>query len=279
MPRPSFRLAGVAARFDALRIGTRLALAFGLVLVLTVAIAALSLLQMSRISDASGALAERWLPGAMQLGQARAALLEHREFGIKHTRAADAGYMAEYEDKMGAAAARLGEQLNAYRALGTDPAIEPLVARADKAVAEYLATSKRLVGLMREGKGDDAREISDGAGVSALDDAVGAIDRVAAANFEGARATEAQAEAVHDRARETTLALAGVALLLGGGACFVITAGVLRQLGGEPRVAAQVVQAVAAGDLSTPVPLRAGDTGSLMARLAQMQSSLAQVVA
>jgi methyl-accepting chemotaxis protein len=58
-----------------------------------------------------------------------------------------------------------------------------------------------------------------------------------------------------------------------------ITVSVLRQLGGEPQEAVRVVRAVAAGDLTTPINVRIGDTRSLMAQLAEMQVSLARVVA
>ncbi|MEO3711479.1 methyl-accepting chemotaxis protein [Roseateles flavus] len=51
-----------------------------------------------------------------------------------------------------------------------------------------------------------------------------------------------------------------------------------RQLGGEPGYAARIAQQVAAGELSVPITVRAGDTASLMAQLKAMQDSLADVV-
>lgn len=53
---------------------------------------------------------------------------------------------------------------------------------------------------------------------------------------------------------------------------------VLRPLGGEPAEAVAVSARVARGDLGQPVPVRAGDTQSLMAQLAVMQKDLAGVV-
>ncbi len=51
-----------------------------------------------------------------------------------------------------------------------------------------------------------------------------------------------------------------------------------RQLGGEPAHAAAVTTRIGAGDLRGSIPLRLGDTGSLMAQLKQMQDKLGQVV-
>ena len=54
--------------------------------------------------------------------------------------------------------------------------------------------------------------------------------------------------------------------------------GILRQLGGEPDYARAVVQRIASGNLSQPVQLAAGDTTSLLAAMALMQTWLADVV-
>ena len=53
-----------------------------------------------------------------------------------------------------------------------------------------------------------------------------------------------------------------------------MTRGVLRSLGGEPHEAVAVAQRIAAGDVSTAVAVRAGDTASLMAALARMRETL-----
>jgi methyl-accepting chemotaxis protein len=59
----------------------------------------------------------------------------------------------------------------------------------------------------------------------------------------------------------------------------VINRLVLRPLGGEPEVAAEIAHQVAQGDLTTLVRLQAGDRHSLMAALASMQQQLRQMVA
>jgi methyl-accepting chemotaxis protein len=52
----------------------------------------------------------------------------------------------------------------------------------------------------------------------------------------------------------------------------------LRELGAEPRDAARVASSVAAGDLTQEIRLGRGDTRSLMAHLASMQSDLTRIV-
>ncbi len=77
----------------------------------------------------------------------------------------------------------------------------------------------------------------------------------------------------------TALALGVVSVVLVSvGLSVALQRLVLRPLGGEPADAAALSARVAQGDLSQPVPLRSGDTASLMAQLARMQGDLAGVV-
>jgi methyl-accepting chemotaxis protein len=70
------------------------------------------------------------------------------------------------------------------------------------------------------------------------------------------------------------VALFALAVLLG----VILTRSVFRQLGGEPSEASKAVSAVAQGDLSVHIPLRAGDTVSLMAALVSMRDNLINIV-
>jgi len=81
--------------------------------------------------------------------------------------------------------------------------------------------------------------------------------------------------------RITQLTLIGSTLL---SIRFAVVAGTLvsrsitRQLGGEPNEATELARAVAAGDLTTPIRLRSGDSQSMMAQLKAMQDSLSKIV-
>ena len=68
------------------------------------------------------------------------------------------------------------------------------------------------------------------------------------------------------------------ALLVAGGLGLWVTRSITRQLGGEPEYAANVAGEIAKGNLAVDVPLRAGDTSSLLAAMKAMRDSLTQVV-
>ncbi|APW39934.1 hypothetical protein RD110_24265 [Rhodoferax koreense] len=72
-------------------------------------------------------------------------------------------------------------------------------------------------------------------------------------------------------------ALVLAAVLLGVG--LLITRSLLRELGGEPGLAAQLAGRMAQGDLSTKIEVKPGDTASLLHAMRSMRDSIAGIVA
>uniref|UniRef100_UPI0035B52DBE methyl-accepting chemotaxis protein n=1 Tax=Massilia pseudoviolaceinigra TaxID=3057165 RepID=UPI0035B52DBE len=90
------------------------------------------------------------------------------------------------------------------------------------------------------------------------------------------------ATASHDRyqsSRTLMLALTIGSLALGAGLGWLITRRLTRQLGGEPAYAVQVADAIAAGELSTVIQTRSGDSRSLLYAMETMRAALVGIVA
>jgi methyl-accepting chemotaxis protein len=262
-----------------MRIGMQLTLAFAIVLCLTALSGGAAVFNLARVNQTSDQLAHKWLPLVGHASSARIAVLEFRELELKHTRATDASYRTEYEDKMKEASALVSTQMQALTALLREPAELKLAEHFKAKWKDYLAVNQRVVSLGQTDKADDARDIADGAAKMALDDAIAAVDATTAMAFASSKAAAEHATDVYAQSRLATLALVAAALALGVLLSVLITRRLLAQLGGEPAAAAQVARAVAAGNLSTPIHVRAGDSTSLMARLQHMQASLSEVVA
>ncbi|QXL85663.1 methyl-accepting chemotaxis protein [Comamonas sp. NLF-1-9] len=94
-----------------------------------------------------------------------------------------------------------------------------------------------------------------------------------AATEQGQRARAGASQAV---TLLLALGLAALALALALG--WLIARSLLRELGGEPAVAAQLATAVAQGDFTRDMAVREGDSASLIAQLAAMKDRLAAVV-
>ncbi|VXB18894.1 methyl-accepting chemotaxis protein [Massilia sp. 9I] len=94
------------------------------------------------------------------------------------------------------------------------------------------------------------------------------------------RAKEAAAETgrMYASSRDFMIVLTLCSALAGVAIGVLITRDLTRQLGGEPRDAATIAAAIAAGDLGVPIPTRTGDTSSMMVALQRMRDSLAGIV-
>ena len=90
--------------------------------------------------------------------------------------------------------------------------------------------------------------------------------------------TAAQAHADYEKSRALILAVSLVGVLLSIGASVIITRSILKQLGGEPAYAMQVAEQIAGGKLDTDIVLAAGDSRSLMYSMRQMRDQLADIV-
>jgi methyl-accepting chemotaxis protein len=88
----------------------------------------------------------------------------------------------------------------------------------------------------------------------------------------------AEAEATYTTARNLLVGACVLSIALALACGWVISRSILRQLGAEPSEAAALAQGVASGDLSIHIQLQQGDSSSLMAQLKTMQESLVRLV-
>ncbi|MGR6804846.1 methyl-accepting chemotaxis protein [Sphaerotilus natans] len=265
-------------RFSRLSLGARLSLGFGLGVVLAGAVGGVGLVGLHQVGSRTDELSVRWLPGVAQLATSRAALLEMRDFEVRHSRTDDRSYHAEYEDKIGVALKSADEALAAYAASASDEQTREHLASFRKAWEAYRKTQQQVVSLGREGKQQDAADISDGAASMHVDEALIALDKLWKHTLESGNQASAEAALIQSTATKSMVALLLLAVMSGSVLAWLIVRSLRRQLGGEPAVAVEIARSVAGGDLCTPVPVRAGDRDSLMAQLQAMQSALVQAV-
>jgi methyl-accepting chemotaxis protein len=269
---------GARFTFARLTVGGQLGLAFGAVLVLAAAIGVVGLLSLARVDDAADELHDKWLSGVGALASTRTALVEAREFEVKHSRATDRSYQAEYEEKTNNALKTVDTRWHSYVALPAGDDDKAMAAELTKAFEAYRKANVRVLDLGRAKKQQDAADISDGVASMAFDETIGALDKLVEFNFKQAEVASQRGQVVYGRGRNTVLGLLIAALLVGTVMAIWFTRRLLQQLGGQPADAVALARAVAAGDLTHAITLNAGDTRSLMAQLQAMQQSLARAV-
>ena len=142
----------------------------------------------------------------------------------------------------------------------------------------YIAAQDQFIGLAGEGKQDEAARylLTD---VRKLQTTY--FDAVANLIDYQTRLMEKsgiQAKDVVNLSGNIIKILAIISLLLGCMAAYLITRSLMKQLGGEPGYAAEVMKTIAEGDLSVDVELNQGDQSSLLYDLKMMRDQLGQVV-
>ena len=265
-------------RLGRVSIGRQLYGAFAVLLLLTAVLGSVALNRLAQVDAQASALAAKWLSSVGLLSDLRAAVVEVRAFEVKDSQATDKSYRSDYEDKIAEVSKRAAATLGALAPLVGADDERALAGKLDKVWRSYQQSVQRVSSLAHDGKQQDAADISDGAAAMAFDETVTALDGLTKYEFDGGNAAAERVAQVYRQSRWLVLVLLASALGLGLVFAVTITRGLLRQLGGEPRQAVDVANAVALGDLTTTVPLQRGDDHSLMARLQAMQASLTEAV-
>lgn len=268
------------AVFADLSFKARLGMTFAVVLLMTTVLGGAGLFSLYFIKTETDALAKKWMPGVGHLAKARAGVLEFRYFEVKLTEATDPSYYPEYEEKMAQQREIVESSLSGYDKLAGQGGEEAaLFNKLRKEWSSYLGINQKIVTLVNQNQQVDARDISDGAAKTSADDTMIALDALTAFNFDQANLAATHADEIQKQTKLLNAVAILVIMIITGILAVAISRSLLRQLGGEPALAMAIARAVAQGDLNTVVQLRPGDTTSLMATLATMQTRLAAMVA
>jgi methyl-accepting chemotaxis protein len=108
-----------------------------------------------------------------------------------------------------------------------------------------------------------------------MDDHLGQIVDI---NVAGSERSGEKAERVQARALGLISAVLVIAIIVGFGLAYLLSRGLVRQLGGEPGYAAEVARQVASGNLALAVRLKANDKSSMLYAMSRMRETLADIV-
>jgi methyl-accepting chemotaxis protein len=266
-----------------MKLSARLALGFSLLLVLLAAMAALGIHRMTQIQAQLDQIVkvnnlQAKLAVAMRVAVNRVAISTRNLVLLtdEGDLRAEAEKMKQARADYDAAQRRLGE-LFADRTLSTDEEREHF-ARVGTLLAEARDSIDQVVALGMKNENEEATRVlvktaqpRQEAVMKALSDLTDLEDRLNEKAGDDARSD-------YENARRLMVLLALLAVALGSGSAWLLTRSVLRQLGADPADAVDVVHRIARGDLARPVPVREGDTSSLLAAMHEMQQALAGVV-
>jgi methyl-accepting chemotaxis protein-1 (serine sensor receptor) len=262
-----------------LKVSTRLILLIAFLSVLMIALGGMGLYGTSRANDAMRAVYDDRLVPMGQLSAVGDRLSNNRIALLRAMLNPTAEAVAKSVQIVESNAAAITKQWDAYMATTLTPDEKKLadgfVALRQKYLAEGL---KPAMAALKANELAQAKQIF----LELVPGLVAPVEAKLAAlmqlQLDVAMAENKAAVARYEAIRGLSLALAGFGLVLSSLLGLFIIRGILGELGTEPSIAASLVSAVAQGDLSVRIDLKAGDSTSLLARLSEMQGSLATVV-
>ncbi|HEV6968786.1 HAMP domain-containing methyl-accepting chemotaxis protein [Roseateles sp.] len=225
------------------------------------------------------------VPSLLQLDAIHQRFSDLRALVLQHVISTEPQQMREFEALMATARSQMEDGIKAYSVDGclgasciSDDKDRQMLEAVRAAAASYGGIRERVMELSRALKSEEALRLIRAELTPAAKRLNDAIAEHRAFNAELGRKSADEALAAKTSAMRISLvvSLATAALIAGMG--FVITRSLLRQLGGEPDYAANVVSRIAAGDLTVEVRTRDGDDSSMLAAIADMRGRLEQII-
>jgi methyl-accepting chemotaxis protein len=266
-----------------LTIGKKLALAFGTTLAFMAVVAAFGLMRLGDVADGMNTVVEVYNKQTRLAATMRIAINEEMIAGrgialvespedVKPQQELITAARKAYD----AAEKELAAMFAGRPATSADE--KAALARITKARERTRPLMNKAIELATANRAWEATQVLLKEAAQPQGDWQAALAQLATLEEKLADQAAADAKQTYARAVIEMLAIGIVAALVAGAYAFFLTRNLLRQLGGEPDYAATIADAIAAGDLSTPIAIAPSDRSSLLFGMQRMQSALATLV-
>jgi methyl-accepting chemotaxis protein len=263
----------------------RLALLGAVSAIGVLAVSALGYFQIQSVFTSASYAAVNTVPTFRQFFAMSDALGDLRELSLFHVIITDEAGMKAVEPKIEEARQRLEGVLRRYTtdACGgatcmSDEREQKLFDDLKARLVEYDVSRLRAFEFSRANKTKDAEREVRTSVIPAIQRLVEATQAQLEYNAELAKRAIERAEAAEATAIQLSIGISTLVLLAVVGLSLLTTRVLLRQLGGEPALVAQLTQRVAAGDLALKVPVAEGDSTSVMASVKAMVDKLSDII-
>jgi len=262
-----------------LKIGSRLAAAFAMVLALTLALGTFAVSQLVKVNQTSTDMALNWMPSVRATSAINTATADFRIAEMRHILMTDPAVIADADKEIAKFAELIASESQAYEKLLSENEERKIWADFKRTWANYQTEHVQLIKLSTANQNEEARALVIGKSRQLYEEATGLLQQLVDINAEGGQAASRTGDELYLSARNWIIGAVLLVLAIGIAAALLITRGLIRQLGGEPGDVADAARAIAAGDMQATIDTRRSVPGSVVAAMADMQISLGQIVA
>ena len=258
-----------------LKISTRLAGAFGLLVLLLVGLAVAAYSQLSSIHDDTLDLADSWLPSVQVVNQMQTQATGDRVAVATHILNTDEAAMGGIEQEITQGRDKLAKQRQTYEKLISSPEEKRLYEEFSAAWKKYAETNDKVLAHSRKNENDKARALLQGESRQNYVAAMALLDKLVELNGAGAEQSKAASERSYSVALTTLFVTAALAIAV----AVVAALWLIRSITGPLARAVHAADLVAAGDLTVQIQADSQDeTGKLLQSLDKMQQALVRTV-
>jgi methyl-accepting chemotaxis protein len=261
-----------------LSLTAKLMLAFGVISLVTLIEAVVVWHNVLTIDNHLHRIVDRLIPQTQRINELEQTIirasLETRHAMLMKTEAKREATFAE----IGRLKARADELTAELREQTTTDEGRKRLVELDRAKSAFWEIAVSAVPLIKAGEIDKAVELLETKIIPARNTFLAAIDHQQAWQNELLARASGDSLTTGTRTEVMVLVVAAITALLGIVIALVFARHLRNRLGGEPEDAVAAVKAIADGDLARSVPVRAGDTTSIMAALADMRERLTTLV-
>jgi methyl-accepting chemotaxis protein len=261
-----------------LKLSTQLKLGFGILVLLIVLMGGISLAKLPAVADAFQKVTDERVPRVAALNEVKGGL---NQIGLSMRNMLIMSEPADVKkqvEQIKATRKSVGDTLEKLQAEIKNEKGKAMLAKIIEARNAYVPAQVKFIELVSAGNADEAKTHLLTVARPVQLAYFARVDELIAFQGELLKESGTEANAAMAAIRTAIWGSAVIALLVAVAMATWIIRSVTRQLGGEPGVAVDMARSVAAGDLTVRVPLRSGDTSSMLAQLMVMQDSLAKVV-
>jgi methyl-accepting chemotaxis protein len=262
-------------KFSNLKIGIRLATAFGLILAAMTLIVAVAQMAFVQVGEINQRIIEKDWVKAEAANFIRAATRDNAQHTMELLIATDPAHMEEAKRVIAKNKQAITEALQTLDQLVYVPKGKELLAQVKEARGKYVISFSKVAQLMDEGRKDEAIALMNTQTIPALDALQQPITVLADLQKTLVKNSNDEVSQILRAARWKLMVIGGFAVLMGLLSAWWISRSITQPL----KMAVRVAQTVAKGDLSAQIEVQTHDEcGQLLQALKDMNGSLAHLV-
>ena len=261
-----------------MKVSSRLALGFGLVLLLLAVIAGVGLLKFSSLQQTVVSLADHRTPNLVTAYQWQSRL---QDTGLKMRNILILSDPLEIRAQVDAIHEDELKRKEAMEHLQKSITLPEGKVRLQKVLdtrAVYVPIEAQFLDLVAAGNMVDAKNLLLTTARPAQLANIASLDSLIEFQTLVVKQEAAASDIEYSSGKTTLISLSLLALVIGAFAAWFITRSIVRQLGGEPAYAAQIARSIAAGHLDVTIEASGDNQASLMLNMRSMRDQLTAIV-